>query len=138
MEFQKKDFLNTKEILTLIKSDYTNEKATIISKKLINYCFVTDNVLYILHDNVTYERVNDNINKKILYYTSLLIEESFKKISYEDLDEIKEHYSKNYKNIFKNSNIESYYPQLSEKLEKNILYLTIHYMKYISKMDIWI
>ena len=138
MEFQKKDFLNTKEILKLIKSDYTNEKATIISKKLINYCFVTDNVLYILHDNVTYERVNDNINKQILYYTSLLIEESFQKISYEDLDEIKEHYSKNYKNIFKNSNIESYYPQLSEKLEKNILYLIIHYMKYISKMDIWI
>ena len=34
MEFQKKDFLNTKEILTLIKSDYTNEKATIISKKI--------------------------------------------------------------------------------------------------------
>ena len=79
MEFQKKDFWNTKEILTLIKSDYTNEKETIISKKLINYCFVTDDVLYILHDNVTYERVNDNINKKILYYTSLLIEESFKK-----------------------------------------------------------
>jgi len=53
----------------------------------------------------------------------LLIEQSFKKIPYEHLDEIKEHYSKIYWNIFKNSNIESYYPQLIMKLEKqNIIF----------------
>jgi len=78
--FRKKIFLNTKEILTLIKSDYTNEKASIISKRLIDYCFVTNDVLYVLHDNVTYEKVDGKIDKQILYYTSLLIEQSFKKI----------------------------------------------------------
>ena len=77
MEFEKKDFLTTKEIVTLIKSDFTNEKAIIISKKLINYCFVTNDVLYILHDNVIYEKEKKKIDKQILYYTSLLIEQSF-------------------------------------------------------------
>ena len=130
MEFKTTGSLNTKEIKSLITSDYTNIKA------LINYCFITENALITLNENITHDKEFEDIKKKLVYYTSVLIEESFKKISHDDLAELKEFYSKIYKNIFKNSNIETYYPQFIMNLKNQKLFSIIHFIKFIFKMVI--
>ena len=71
MEFKTTGSLNTKEIKSLITSDYTNVKA------LINYCFITENGLITLNENITHDKEFEDIKKKLVYYTSVLIEESF-------------------------------------------------------------
>lgn len=118
LEFTKQDLLNTREIKTLITSDFTVDKAIIIANKLVKYCFISNGTLYILNDNITYDRESEDMKKKLVYKTSLLIQESFKALSNDNATEIKEYYKKTYSNIFKNSNIESYYPQLLAKLER--------------------
>ena len=62
MEFENNDLLNLAEIRRLIKSDFPNEKAELVVKKLINYCFIhKDQNLYILQKNVSYKKCNNDM-----------------------------------------------------------------------------
>jgi len=123
MEFKNEDLLCTVDIENLITSEFPNKKASIIAKRLSKYCFITNDVLYSLQNNISYQKETTNIDKKIVYYTSLLIEESFKKFELKDANYIKKVYSKAYKSIFKNTSIQTYYPQLLMNLQKtNIVF----------------
>ena len=96
MEINNKDLLNYSEIESMINCNFINEKASIIANKLIKYCFILNNSLYTLADNVTYVR-----------------EDAMKNENKDAYDELTQTYSKTYVNIFKNSNIDLYSPQLT-------------------------
>jgi hypothetical protein len=55
MNFKTEDYLTYDEIKQLIKSEYTHDKATIVCNKLIKYCFVFNDELYVLQPNKTYQ-----------------------------------------------------------------------------------
>jgi len=74
--------------------------------------------MYELQQNLSYKVVT-NLKAFIIDKVSLLIQKSFSSLSPTDSENITLKYDKNYRNIFKNSNIETYYPQLLMKLTKS-------------------
>lgn len=116
MNFDKNDLLNFEEINTMITSDFPNERAKIIASKLINYCFIyNDGNIYALQSNITYIKT-DKIEDKLITHTTLLIEESYKALSKENIELIMLRHKTIYRNIFKNSEVSKYLPQLRTKL----------------------
>jgi len=131
MEFLKTDYLNADEIKKLITVDFSHDKSNLLCNKLDKYCFVFNNELYELQSNFTYQNVS-NLKLAIINKVSLLIQKSYKKIGKTDRENIKLKYPKTYKKILKNSDIESYYPQLLLRLTKqnivfNVTIGQIHY-----------
>lgn len=117
MNFNKEDLLTVKEIELLITSNLTQTIAKMISTKLTKYCFIQDDILYELQPNITYQRIIDRKNK-LLNKVSQLIQDSYCNLSSQDSKLIELEYKKEYKSIFKNSNIELYLPQLLNAIEK--------------------
>ena len=115
MEFRKKDYLKIDEIKNLIVSKFSHEKAKIIADKVVKYRFVTNDILCVLQDNFTFQ---DDTNVKLLLInkTSELIQTSYPKLSETDRENLDLKFPK--LTIFKNSDIETYYPQLLNKLTK--------------------
>ena len=121
MEFKKKDYLTATQIKELITSQFTQDQAGIIADKLQNYCFISGDVLYELQDNITY-RATDNMKLELINKASELIQTSYKMLDEKDIENITLKY-RQYKNIFKNSNIDTYYPQLLKRLvRKDIIF----------------
>jgi hypothetical protein len=119
MEFEKTDLLNCKEIEKLITSDFTNEKSEIINKSLSKYCFLHGHDLFVLEKNITYKRIDSDIKYKLLTKVSVLIQQSMMNLTDNEIKMIKLEFKKEYKSIFTNNNIESYYPQLFDSLKKD-------------------
>jgi len=117
MNFNKEDLLSVKDIELLITSNLTQTLAKMISAKLTKYCFIYEDILYELQPNITYQRINDRKNK-LLNKVSQLIQDSYCNLSTQDTKLIELEYKKEYKAIFKNSNIELYLPQLLNAIEK--------------------
>jgi hypothetical protein len=117
MNFQKKDYLTVDQIKTLITCEYSHDKSNLICDKLSRYCFVVNDELYEIQSNITYKRIA-NLKIAIVNKVSLLIQESHKRLSETDKENIKLKYAKEYKAILKNSDIETYYPQLLSRLTK--------------------
>ena len=121
MEFKKKDYLTATQIKELITSQFTQDQAGIIADKLQNYCFISGDVLYELQDNITY-RSTDNMKLELINKVSELIQTSYKMLDEKDIENITLKH-RQYKNIFKNSNIDTYYPQLLKRLiRKDIIF----------------
>ena len=120
MEFTKDNFLTNEELEILITSVFTNERAKIISSKIKDFILINGETLYILQKNITYKE--DSIKVNIITMISELIENSFKALPILERDLIIMKHPKHYSQIFKNSVIETYYPQVL----KNI----IHYEKF--------
>lgn len=118
MEIQKTDYLNFEEIKSLITSDYSHDKSQLICSKLKKYCFVFNDELYELQSNISYKQ-SPNLKLSIFNKVSLLIQLSHKQLSDVEKDSIELKYGKVVKTIFKNSDIETYYPQLLNGLTKN-------------------
>ena len=83
IKFNQTDLLNYNEIDLLIRSDFPNERALIITNKLKNYIFIYENIVYDFYkDTITYKQVEDSIgNKKydfIISKISCYIEASIK------------------------------------------------------------
>ena len=118
MEIAKTDYLTSKEIQTLIYSDFTQDIGKIISEKLIKYCFITESNLYMLQENITYKLIKDD-KLTLLNKVSILIQESYKSLSDTETENIRLKYAKVYNKIFTNSYIEKYYPQIVMGLTRN-------------------
>jgi hypothetical protein len=118
MNFKTEDYLTYDEIKQLIKSEYTHDKATIVCNKLIKYCFVFSDELYVLQPNKTYQLML-NLKASLINSVSFIIQESHKQLSDNQKDKlIKRYNNPAVKSILKNTNIETYYPQLLTKLTK--------------------
>ena len=57
MEFKSKDLLDYTNLETLITTQFPNEKAKLISSKLLNYLFIQNSTLYILQKNKTFKAI---------------------------------------------------------------------------------
>jgi hypothetical protein len=141
MNFQKEDYLNCAEIKKLITSEYSHDKSKLIAKKLIKYCFVYNDELYELQTNKTYIQLA-NLKISVINKASLLIQKSHKKLSDTDKENIELKHGKSVKAILKNSDIETYYPQLLSALTRkdvvfNVTIGEIHfnngYMNVVTK-----
>ena len=80
MEFQSVDFLNAVDIHQLITTTFTTDKVNIISSKLLKYCFISKEQLYMLQSNKTYKSGSVNVKGKILSKSNYFIEKSFNKL----------------------------------------------------------
>jgi hypothetical protein len=141
MNFQKDAFLNANDIKMLITSKFTHDKAEVVSKVLKRYCFVMNDTLYELQPNLTYQET-DYVKNCILHKASYLISESFKKLKVDEQRALYEQFSNSVNKIFKNTDIETYYPQLlinlcRSKVQFNVTVGEIHfnngYMKVTTK-----
>ena len=65
IKFNQTDLLNYNEIDLLIRSDFPNERAMIITNKLKNYIFICDNIVYAFNkDTITYKQIEESIGNK--------------------------------------------------------------------------
>lgn len=123
MNFKQDDLLNKNDIEKLIVSVFTNEKSTIISKKLKSYCFFVGPDLYLVQDNITFTKYCQKTSPLMLIsMVSRYLEMSYKNMSEDESKLIRLEHSKQYSKIFSNSNIDSYKSQLQIDLTitKNI------------------
>ena len=118
---EENDYLTLEGIKKLIVSPYPNEKADIVNTSIEKYCLISNKMLYILQNNITYRIVeSDNF---IMNMASLLIELSFKALNEKDKKIIELEHSKDYRKIFKNNEIYTYFMQLKFRLQKdNIIF----------------
>jgi hypothetical protein len=123
MEIPKEIYLTQEEIETMIRSIFPNEKAAVITKKLLSIMFINkkDNKMYMLQPNITYESF-DKIDDKLIKYVTLLLELSFKDLPSEGRDLIKERYAKSYAKIFQNADVDKYITQLKTDLIKEVTF----------------
>lgn len=116
MSFKIENLRISKEaIQTLIISIYPDEKAQIIGDVLKNMVIIKDDCLYICGENLLYS-CHQMKKDKLLSIISLLIQKSYEDMSASDKKFI-ESTIKTYSSIFKNSTIETYLPQLKNRLE---------------------
>jgi hypothetical protein len=123
MEFQKQDLLNMKEIRLLIESIFPNEISTTIKNKLTKYCFIKSNgYMYTLQDNISYIETlkTDDI---IVTYTTWLLEQSYKNLSADDSERIRDKFPKVWTTIFQNSFVKKILPQLISGLTNDKIVL---------------
>jgi len=117
MSFSK--FLTLENIQTLITSMFPNEKASLLSNILKDYCLINNGSLYELNPNMTYRIIRSEIKMKLLKIATLLIQESYNNIENTAKKLLNLEFPKQLPAIFSNSNIEKYYPQLFSELENN-------------------
>jgi hypothetical protein len=122
--------LNIKEFKTMIHSNFPNERADIIARHMKNKYFIKSGHLYCITENLSYE-ANRQYDGKLLNATSLLLQKSFKNL--DDADEEDVRSIKRFSDIFNNSHIKTYLPQLIETItdENKILdkyYDEIHFI----------
>lgn len=118
MNFEKADLLNFDEVENLLTIDTPNERADIICKKIIKYCFFLNGVLY-KYDNklVIYKRIDgkDETDQLITMLTGF-ISASRNNLNKEQVKLLKlEH--KNFKTLCENSTMNKMIPQLSVGLK---------------------
>lgn len=118
MNFEKADLLNFDEIEKLLTIDTPNERADIICKKIIKYCFFLNGILY-KYDNklVVYKRIDgrDESNELLTLLTGF-ISSSRNNLNKEQIKLLQlEH--KNFKTLCENSTMNKMIPQLSIALK---------------------
>ena len=121
IKFNQTDLLNYNEIDLLIRSDFPNERAMIITNKLKNYIFICDNIVYVFNtDTITYKQIEDSIgNKKddfIISKISCYIESSIKNLNEHEMKSLKYDHPKTFNKICENSNISRSLSQIRVEL----------------------
>jgi len=115
--FLESDYLTLEGIKKLIVSPFPNEKAEIVGTAIEKYCLISNKKLYVLQSNITYKIVESD--DFIINMASLLIELSFKALNEKDKKIIELEHSKDYRKIFRNNEIYTYYVQLKFRLQKD-------------------
>ena len=118
MKFQTKHLLTYAELEIIITSPFPSKKANIVKKKMKNYILIIEKEKqktkpYYRFDleNVLYHKeVYDE--DKILTSISLLLQQSFEALSDIEKELMVSKYSKIYRDIFKNSTVRTYLPQI--------------------------
>ena len=121
IKFNQTDLLNYNEIDLLIRSDFPNERAMIITNKLKNYIFIYENIVYVFNkDTITYKQIEDSIgNKKddfIISKISCYIETSIKNLNEHEIKSLKYDHQKTFNKICENSNISRSLSQIRVEL----------------------
>lgn len=124
MDFKNTDLLQLIDMNNLSYSSFPNTKASIISKKLANYCFINNARFYCVEDNLTYKYYPLTTCKtKLMTLITLYLQKSFEHLSAEDQESFKRsNQGKQFANLFQNREVESYYSQLITQLEKNVTF----------------
>jgi len=119
LKFDKKDLLSFEEIEHLIISVRPNEKAKIISSKLLNYLLINNGGFYRFDiERVLYIKEANN-DDYVLTLITLFIDKSYENLSQKDQEIIQLKYKKTYDKIFLNSDVNKYLPQLMTYLTNN-------------------
>ena len=121
IKFNQTDLLNYNEIDLLIRSDFPNERALIITNKLKHYIFIYENIVYVFNkDTITYKQIEDSIgNKKddfIISKISCYIEASIKNLNEHEMKSLKYDHPKSFNKICENSNISRSLSQIRVEL----------------------
>jgi len=116
------NFINAEDFEVIINSDFPHKKADIIAKSLYDV-FVVVSVgdkftSYILQENLTYINSN-NVEAYLKPTITLLLENSFEKLTDHERNQIKDRFSKQYRSIFKSSFINHFYDEIITKLIKD-------------------
>ena len=114
-----KKYLTYEQVVTLITSIFPNEKASLLASIMRDIYIVHKSVLYEAQENITYTPIVSEIKMTVLNMTTLIIQESFNKLSKDQKKLLTFEHSKTYASIFTNSSVEKYYPQLYKQLERN-------------------
>ena len=119
INFQTKDLLTCEEIEALVISPYPNDKAIIITSKLLNY-FIINHEEYYRYDieNVLYIK-EDNNKDYIITIITRFIEISFKSLPKVMQENLQLKYKKTLDKIFSNADIGKYISQLSTYITNN-------------------
>lgn len=119
IKFDKKDLLSFVEIENLIISVRPNEKAKIISNKMLNYLLINNGNFYRFDiDKILYIKENNNDDYVITLIT-LFIDKSYEQLQQKDQEIIQLKYKKSFDKIFLNSDVNKYLPQLMTYLTNN-------------------
>ena len=118
------------ELRTLITSIYPNTKANIVSSKMKYRYLINDKELYILNEDLIYVCAGKDIQAQILVETTKILQQSFMNLTKEETDDIVTNHNKTYQNIFKNSNVETYLPQLLVSLKEDVKFDTGYDMHF--------
>jgi hypothetical protein len=121
MEFKKEDLLTYDELEEYIKCDQTHKKAQILTDKLKKYCFIRafkkKTIFYRLQKEIYYKHSDANVDEKIQFEATLLIEKSVSALKESKLDKLlKQTYPDVYRDMFKNKSIKEIEPQLKHYL----------------------
>jgi hypothetical protein len=119
LKFQAKHFLSFDDIELLIISCMPNEKAKLISSKLLNYLLINNGMFYRFDDQSILYIKENNDNDYIITLITLFIEQSFKHLSNEQKELLQLKFKKSYDKIFTNSDVNKYLPQLLSYLTNN-------------------
>jgi phage/plasmid-associated DNA primase len=110
--------LNIKDFKIMIHSNFPNERADIIAKHMKDKYFIKSDHLYSITEKLHYE-VNKSYDGKLLNATSILLQKSFKNLDNADQEDVRS--IKRFSDIFNNSHIKTYLPQLIETItDENI------------------
>lgn len=119
IKFDKKDLLNFDELERLIITVLPNEKAEIISKKLLNYLLIFNGKYFSFDiENVLYKEEQNDKNYVISIIT-LFIDKSYGNLSQRNKELLQLKYKKCVNVIFSNKNVNDYMPQLKTYLTNN-------------------
>jgi hypothetical protein len=105
--------MTAKQLKLMIHSNFPNEKAALIAKALKDKVFIKDDTMYCVNSNIVYVAAK-KVENKMIKIVSTLLENSFKDL--EDVDRTDIQAIKGWSNIFANSNIKTYFPQLETEL----------------------
>jgi hypothetical protein len=117
--------LNLSELKILSRSLHPTEKAAVIHSHFKNRIIIKNEQIYTYDDALNVYTVDRFKEKSLIIRMSVLIDTSYKSLTSEEREELKEGHEKTYPKIFKNDDISTYSPQLMELLsDKNIAFDT--------------
>ena len=116
------NYINAEDFEVIINSDFPHKKANIIAKSLYDVFIVVSVgdkfTSYILQENLTYINSN-NVEAYLKPTITLLLENSFEKLTDYERNQIKDRFNKQYRSIFKSSFINHFYDEIITKLIKD-------------------
>lgn len=129
--FDQDNLLNVNELVKIaVGTNGPNKKANILLSKLMNYCFVNNNALYILNKtSITYRKVKE-VGQTLTVMVSKLLEQSFDCLTPEQVQLLKHINDK--LSFFKSSNIVQYLDHLiiymTKKVNVDVYFDEIHFV----------
>ena len=132
--FFEKDLFTFEELKIFMNNNLTNEKASMLSNKLINYAFIIEkkNNIFMIDNNLVYQNKGHDIKPFLRVIVSKYLETSFKKLTNEqqlfiktniypeDDNNNKKTNSKPYNKMMSNKGIDMYLDQLKYYMTKDI------------------